>query len=316
MSVSGPVRFGVYAAQVDTTFAEYLELCVRAEELDFDCVFTFDHFRPNDGGAGTTCLESTALIAAIAASTRRIRCGTLVMAVPYRHPAIVAHIGAAIDHLSNGRFELGIGAGGGDGANEQYHLPFPAVGTRMKMLAEACEVIRRLWTHEVADFDGTHYRLDSARLEPKPVQERVPLIIGGSGERLLLRVVAEHADIWNTFGGDLAAYQTKRVALDAHCRDIRRDPASIRRSIVFRAVLDEDCDRAVDRFATRQPGLSLDDAPKRGWLAIGTPDQCVEALLPYRKLGVSDFVLGVRSPFDRTTLALVARCVAPAVRDH
>jgi alkanesulfonate monooxygenase SsuD/methylene tetrahydromethanopterin reductase-like flavin-dependent oxidoreductase (luciferase family) len=312
MGLPESVRFGVYAAQVDTKFDEYLEFCRRAEELGFDCVYTFDHLRPNDGGPHTTCLESTTLVAAVAAATSRIRCGTLVLAVPYRHPALLAHVGATVDHVSHGRFELGLGAGGGDGGNDQYRLPFPPVGTRMEMLAEACEVIRRLWTRDEAGFDGVHYRLVGARLEPKPVQDRVPLIVGGGGRRLL-QIAAQHADGWNTFAAGVDGYLRKCQALDAHCRDIDRDPSDIRRSIVFRAALDEDPGRAADRFS-HERGMSIEEARNRGWLAIGSPEDCVAALLPYRDLGVTDFVLAVRSPFDRTTVDLVAERVAPRLR--
>ena len=119
------VRVCVYAPQVGATVGGYLALARRAEDLGYDCLYTFDHFRPEAAGPEAACLESTVLVAAVAGATERIRCWTLVLAVPYRHPAVVAASAAALDHVSGGRYELGLGAGGGDGANVQYWLPFP-----------------------------------------------------------------------------------------------------------------------------------------------------------------------------------------------
>lgn len=304
------VRFGVYAGQAGVTMAEYLDLVRHAEELGFDCFYTFDHFRPPDAPT-MPCFEAIATVAALASITHRIRCGTLVLAVPYRHPAILAVAAATIDHVSDGRFELGLGAGGGDGAETQYRLPDVSIPRRMVMLDEACEVVRRLWSEETTTYDGEIFGLDAARFEPKPVQYRVPLIIGGSGERRLLRIAAAHADIWNTFASDLATYEGKRDALDRHCRAVGRDPASIRRSVVFRALLDTDRGHAEARFERTLGPLP---PAARGWAAVGTPDDCAAALEPYFRLGVRDFILATRPPFDTPTLDLVAREVAPRLR--
>jgi alkanesulfonate monooxygenase SsuD/methylene tetrahydromethanopterin reductase-like flavin-dependent oxidoreductase (luciferase family) len=296
------VRFGVHTGQQFRGFAEALELWTRAEAAGYDWVSGFDHFRPGAGGPGGPCFEGLTLLSALAARTERVRCAILVLAVPYRHPAVVAAAAATIDHVSGGRLELGLGAGGGDLGNEQYGLPFPPTGERLDMLDEACHVVRGLLTQDVTSFAGRHYRLEDARLAPKPLQARVPLVIGGAGERRTLRIVAEHADIWNTMAGDAGAYRRLAGVLAGHCEAAGRDPADIRRSVMFRAVVRE------------TEAEARADAGDGAWLVAGTPEQCAERLRAYAELGVRDFLLGLRPPIDWQTLELVATRVAPALR--
>lgn len=311
---NGTLRFGVHSGQQYRTFAECLDLWQRAEDLGYDWVSCFDHFRPPLGGPDGPCFEGTTLLAALAARTSRIRCAVLVSAVTWRHPAVAAAIAATIDHVSGGRLEFGIGAAGPDLAYEQYGIDFPTAGTRLDMLDEACRVMRSLWTRERTTFRGRHFRLDDAYLEPKPVQEHLPLVIGGGGERRTLRIVAEHADVWNTLAGDLEGYRRKTDALAAHCADVGRDPAAIRRSVTFRAVLAATPERAARRRAERLALLPDDSPDLAEYLVFGTPEECVAALLPYARQGVRDFLLGSRPPLDHETIELFAEEVIPALR--
>ncbi len=306
------IRFGIHSGQQYPTFHECLELWRKAEEAGYDWVSDFDHFRPMDRPFGP-CFEGTTLLAALAARTKRIRCATLVLGVPYRHPAIVATIAATIDHISDGRLELGIGAGAYDLAQEQYGIPLPAVGVRMDMLDEACHIMRALWTRETTTFNGRYYQVKDARLEPKPVQKHLPLVLGGAGERRMLRIVAEHADIWNTMTGDPDSYRNKIATLAAHCADIGRNPADIRRSVMFRAVLANSEHEAQERLNELLGDAPPDSPMRQGWFLIGTPEQCAERLRLYRDLGASDFLLGIRPPIDWQTIQLVAEQVAPAL---
>jgi alkanesulfonate monooxygenase SsuD/methylene tetrahydromethanopterin reductase-like flavin-dependent oxidoreductase (luciferase family) len=184
---------------------------------------------------------------------------------------------------------------------------------RMDMLDEACRIMRSLWTQETTTFEGRHYRLRDARMAPKPVQEHLPLVIGGAGERRTLRIAAEHGDIWNTFYGDLDGYRHKLDVLAGHCADVGRDPADVRKSLSFRAVLDED-----ERVAQeRARALHGDPPPERlrQMMVVGTPEQCVERLGRYADLGVGDFLLITLAPaIDARTIELVAGSVAPAVK--
>ncbi|MET9138318.1 MULTISPECIES: LLM class flavin-dependent oxidoreductase [Streptomyces] len=307
------VRFGVHSGQQNRTFGESLELWQRAEELGYAWASVFDHFRPPLGGPGGPCFDGMTLLAALAARTSRIRCALMVSAPTWRHPAVAAAMAATIDHISGGRLEFGLGAGGDDLAYAQYGIPFPPAGTRMDLLEEACGVARALWTREVSDFAGRHVRLEGAHLEPKPLQSRIPLVIGGDGERRLLRIVAEHADIWNTLAGTPESYRRKRDALARHCAETGRPPEEIRRSVTFRAVLAENEREAAARKEELLRRLPADSPLLDEYVTFGTPEQCVADLLRFRALGVTDFILGVRPPIDWLTVELVARHVMPAV---
>ncbi|SDH70945.1 LLM class flavin-dependent oxidoreductase [Nonomuraea jiangxiensis] len=308
------LRFGVHSGQQYSTFADCLELWQRAEELGLDWVSVFDHYRPPLGGPDGPCFDGPSLLAALAARTSRVRCAILVSAVTWRHPATAAAIAATIDHVSSGRLEFGLGAAGPDLAYEQYGLPFPGAGVRLDMLEEACQVMRGLWGGGPFTFHGEHYRLTDARLSPRPVQERLPLVIGGGGERRTLRVAARHADVWNTLAGDLAGYRRKVGLLAGYCAEEGRPPADIRQSLTFRAVLAATPADVERRRAERLALLPAGSPDLAEYLTFGTPEQCVEDLLGYAALGVRDFLLGCRPPLDWETIELFASRVVPAVR--
>jgi alkanesulfonate monooxygenase SsuD/methylene tetrahydromethanopterin reductase-like flavin-dependent oxidoreductase (luciferase family) len=219
---------------------------------------------------------------------------------------------ATIDHVSGGRLELGMGAAWFELEHDQYGIPFPRIGVRMDMLDEACRIVRSLWTQETTTFEGKHYQLKDARLEPKPVQDHLPLVIGGAGERRTLRIVAEHGDIWNTFYGDLDEYRHKLDVLARHCADVGRDPGDVRKSLTFRALLDED-ERAPRERARELYGDPMPERLRK-MMVVGTPEQCVERLRAYADLDVGDFLLGQLAPVDQQTIELVASSVAPVLK--
>jgi alkanesulfonate monooxygenase SsuD/methylene tetrahydromethanopterin reductase-like flavin-dependent oxidoreductase (luciferase family) len=169
-----------------------------------------------------------------------------------------------------------------------------------------------MWTQETTTFEGKHFQLNDARMEPKPVQEHLPLVIGGSGERRTLRIVAEHADIWHTGYGDLEEYRHKLDVLAGHCADVGRDPADVRKSLTFRAVLAGDERAAQERMTEIFGGPPPERM--RDMYIVGTPEQCVERLREYADLGVGDFLLGSLPPVDWQTIELVAESVAPALK--
>jgi F420-dependent oxidoreductase-like protein len=307
------IRFGVHCGPEKTTFEDYRDLWLRCEELGFEWVSDFDHFLPIFGDPTGRQFEGTTMLAAMAAHTSRVRCGMLVLGVTYRDPTVVANIAATIDHISGGRLEMGMGAAWYELEHQQYGIPFPRIGVRMDMLDEACRILRSLWTQESTTFEGKHYQLKDAHMEPKPVQEHLPLVIGGSGERRTLRIVAEHGDIWNTFFGDLDRYRHLVEVLDGHCGDVGRDRADVRQSLTFRAVLGETEAEAQARAEERFGGPPPEHL--RHMYVVGTPEQCVEALRPYVALGAGDFLLGQQAPFDLQTIELVAEQVAPALRN-
>jgi F420-dependent oxidoreductase-like protein len=207
-----------------------------ADELGFHGVWDYDHFYGMRDPT-TPSFEGWSMLAAMAKVTSRVRIGCMVTGVTYRHPAILAKMAVSVDHISSGRLEFGIGAGSHEGEHQGYGIPFPGAGTRIDMLDEACGLIRRLWTEDSVTHRGRFWTLTDALANPKPVQERVPIVIGGTGERKTLRVVARHADEWNfspmqDLGpeGPSEFARLSRV-LDDHCEAIGRDPKEIHRSI-------------------------------------------------------------------------------------
>jgi F420-dependent oxidoreductase-like protein len=310
----GQIRFGIHSGPQNTTFADYLALWRKAEEVGLDWASVFDHFIPmQPADPGGPCFEGLTLLSAMAAHTTRLRCGILVVGNTYRNPAVLANIAATIDHVSGGRLELGIGAGWYEMEHNEYGIPFHTTGRRIRMLGETALILKSLWTQERTTFTGRYYAITNASCEPKPVQKpSIPLWVGGAGEKLTLRVVAESADGWNTFFLPLDAYKRKLEALAAHCRDVGRDPADIRKSLVMGAVIGET--EAEAREAVQRAGGN--EAALRAGGVVGTPEQCAQQILDYVRAGVGDFILRARPPANVRQLELFAQRVGPIVRSE
>src|SRR5262245_7238712 len=235
------LRFGIKTAQQHTNYADMLAVWQAADALEvFEHAWLFDHFIPIAGDPDGPCLEGWTLLAALAAQTRRIRVGHMVTGNTYRHPAVLANMGATIDIISNGRLDMGIGAGWNELEHTSYGIELLPPGKRLSQFEEACEVIRLLWTQQYADFEGTYYQLKQARCEPKPIQKPYPpIVIGGSGERRTLRIVAKYADVWNFAGGPVDQFRHKLAVLEEHCRAVGRDYASIEKSVQLPVTYDD-----------------------------------------------------------------------------
>jgi F420-dependent oxidoreductase-like protein len=202
-----------------------------ADEAGFDHLWAFDHFNPIFSDVAGDVFEGMTLLAAMAEATSRVRIGLMVAGNTYRHPAVLAKMATTIDHLSGGRLEFGLGASGAEIEHTMLGIPFYTAGERIRRLGEALTVCRKLWTEERASFDGRYYRLTDAISNPKPLQRpHPPIWVGGGGEKLTLRVVAEHADVWNVIGS-VEEVVRKASVLDQHCAEVGRDPAEIRRSV-------------------------------------------------------------------------------------
>jgi F420-dependent oxidoreductase-like protein len=227
------LRFGIKTAPQYTTYADMLRVWQEADEVPImEHAWLFDHFMPIVGDPTGPCLEGWTLLAAFAALTKRLRVGLMVTGNTYRHPAVLANMAATVDIISNGRLDFGIGAGWNEMEHSAYGIPLYAPGERIRRLGEACEVIRLMWTEKAPSFEGKYYQIKNAYCEPKPVQKPYPpIVIGGSGEQLTLRMVARYADIWNFVGGPVDLFQHKIQVLTEHCNAIGRDPAAIEYSI-------------------------------------------------------------------------------------
>jgi F420-dependent oxidoreductase-like protein len=223
------VRFAFKTAPQNTTWPDMLAVWKEADDIEiFESGWTFDHFYPIFSDPAGRCLEGWVTTTALAQATRRLRVGTLVTGIHYRHPAVLANMAATLDVISRGRLEIGIGAGWNEEESGAYGIVLGSPRERSDRFEEACEVIVSLLSQETTDFTGRYYRLTSARCEPKGVQRpHPPICIGGSGERRTLRTSARFAQHWNFVGGTPAEFARKRDVLYAHCEDIGRDPKEI-----------------------------------------------------------------------------------------
>lgn len=275
------MRFALWP-HVAQPWPDLLEVVRHADTTGWDGVYVADHFMGSGGEFGpetTPNFEATATVPALAAATERLRLGTLVLGNTYRHPAVVANWAATTDHASGGRLVLGIGAGWQENEHRQYGIELPPPGRRLARFEEACQVITGLLRQERTTVEGRHYRVVDAVCEPKPLQDPLPLLIGGKGDRML-GVVARHADEWNMWG--LAPTIAERSAVLArHCDRIGRDPAEIRSSAQALVMLTEDRSEA-DAFLAR--------AGRRAAVA-GPVGAMVDAVAAWREVGVDEVVV-------------------------
>ena len=224
------MRIGLDVAQHQLLWPELAGRVQFAESAGFDGVWVFDHFTPLYGDRNGPCLEAWTLLAGLAAVTSRIRLGVLVTGITYRHPSILATEAITVDHISNGRLELGLGAAWHQPEHEELGIPFPPLKERAERLEEGVQVIRLLMTKDRANFKGRQYQLANASYHPGPVQRpHPPIWIGAGGEQLMLPIVARQADAWHAFGSDESLARKSRL-LDRLAERAGRDPKAILRS--------------------------------------------------------------------------------------
>jgi F420-dependent oxidoreductase-like protein len=281
------MRFGVFTSLTSQTWTAVSGLWRHIEATGWDIACVSDHFMPNTRDREGAVLESWSTLSALAALNHRIRIGTIVLGNTYRHPAVVAKMAAQVDIISNGRLILGMGAGWQHNEHEAYGIPYYTMRERLERLDEACQVIRSLWTEHRANFNGKFYQLSNAPLEPKPIQKPHPeLMIGGSGERVTLRIVAKHADHWNVWGGPKVLARKTKV-LEEHCAKAGRDPAGIARSVNMPLLITND-KTEIDHLAeTVVARLGAHAADARDTCLAGTPDEIREQLRQLKAAGAT-----------------------------
>ncbi len=297
------VRFGVHTGLQRTTPAELKELWARIEALGFEWISIWDHFYAADGTGDPDCLEAVASHAALAATTERVRCGSLVYSAGYRHPAVLANAMATIDLLSAGRVTLGLGGGWLQQEYDDYGIPFGTAGRRLRMLGEAIQCVRGLLTQDTTDFDGEFFTLSGARCEPKPVQAHLPIWVGGGGERVTLKLAAQHADGWNLPFVAPEEWARKSAVLDGHCADAGRDRGEVTRTV--------NVGLAADEADLRAQFGAIAEFVRPGVLT-GQGDELVDRVGRYVEAGAAWVILALRSPFDLDGLEHFAATVLPA----
>ena len=293
----GKLKFGVflpfYAFQTQNPKPYYEQLkkiVLTCEQLGYDAVWLDDHLMYNSA----QILECWTTLAALAASTKRIRLGTMVTCNAHRNPALLAKEAATLDAISNGRLEFGIGAGVQEAEHTAYGFGFPKPSDRAAQLGEALEVIAGLWTQNKANYSGKYYQLKDAVCEPKPKQKpHPPITVGGAGEKHTLKVTAKHADRFDWgFIPSVETYKRKLEVLEHHCKTVGRDFGEIERSCwpsgqILAAEDQKALDIKVNKY--KPVGSSLEDFKK--YTLAGTPSECGKALRVYADLGVTYFML-------------------------
>lgn len=282
-----PLRFGIKTAPQSTTYADILRVWQEADTIPvIEHAWLFDHFAPINQKLDDPCLEGWTTLAALAAATQRLRLGLMVTGNTYRHPAVLTKIALTTDVISNGRLDFGIGAGWNEYEHASMGLDLYAPGERIRRLDEACAIYKSLATQHLTTFEGRYYQLHEARSEPKGVQRPYPPItIGGSGEKLTLRVVAKHADIWNFVGGGVALFQHKDSVLRDHCTAIGRDEATIERSVQVPVKYDD----FAETIATAQGYISA---------------------------GVTHVILNLTYPYPDAIVTRIAEEIIPQLHQH
>jgi F420-dependent oxidoreductase-like protein len=254
------MRFAIKTSPQNTEWADMLAVWQAADEIElFESGWTFDHFYPIFSDSSGPCLEGWVTLTALAQATKRLRVGTLVSGIHYRHPALLANMAATLDIVSGGRLEIGIGAGWNEEESGAYGMRLGSLKERSDRFEEACEVLVGLLTQETTTFHGEHYQFTDARCEPKGVQKpHPPICIGGSGEKRTLRTTAKYAQHWNFVGGTPEEFARKRDVLYAHCADVGRDPSEITLSSHVRLGPDGDYAKvAAEAEALGAVGLDL-----------------------------------------------------------
>jgi F420-dependent oxidoreductase-like protein len=256
------MRFAFKTAPQNTTWTDMLAVWTEADQIElFESGWIFDHFYPIHSDSTGPCLEGWMTLAGLAQATRRLRLGTLVTGIHYRHPAVLAKMAATVDIISGRRLELGIGAGWNEEESGAYGIDLGSPRERSDRFEEACQILVGLLSNETTDFSGKYFHLTGARCEPKgPQAPHPPICIGGSGERRTLRTAARYAQHWNFVGGTPEEFARKRDVLLAHCQDAGRDPAQITLSSHVRlgSGSEEDLARTVqDVAALAEKGLDL-----------------------------------------------------------
>jgi F420-dependent oxidoreductase-like protein len=285
--------FGVHAGLQNTSIQDLRSLWQRIERLGFGWISVWDHFYSATLGDDPECLEAVATHAALACDTTRVRCGSLVYSVGYRHPAVLANAICTIDHLSGGRADFGIGAGWSQIEYDAYGIPFPPVKVRMDQLEEAIQCVRGLLREDHVDFKGEWFQLHDAQCVPKPVQPDLPIWVGGGGEKRTLRITAQWADGWNIPFVSPETFAHKLGVLHQHCDAVGRDPAELRTAVNVGLAWTEE--------SLRQQFGGLADYVRPGVLA-GTDSEVIDRIGAYVEAGAGQVNLALRAPFDGEAL--------------
>ena len=312
----GDVRLGINLWSQASDWPGFLEAAVRADQLGYDHVWTWDHIYAIFGDPYQPIFEGYTALAALAQATEHVRLGLFVGANTFRNPGLAVKALTTIDHISGGRAIMGLGGAWFEGEHTAFGLDFGSgFGQRLDWLAEAAAATRVLLDGgEVTSPEGGRYAFDHLRISPLPLQPRLPMMIGGAGEKKTLRIVAEHADMWNVFGTpEVLAH--KDAVLRAHCADVGRDPASIERTVGCKITIrgtEAEAERVrLSLLEHNRTPLERVEGDLTFW--TGTAEQIAETMIAYRRVGFHTFIVELPAPFDAETMETLVNVVKPMV---
>jgi alkanesulfonate monooxygenase SsuD/methylene tetrahydromethanopterin reductase-like flavin-dependent oxidoreductase (luciferase family) len=288
----------------------------RADELGYEHIWTWDHLHAIFGEPQQPVFDGWMALGGLSRVATRARLGLLVGANTFRNPGLVAKMATTLDHMSGGRAILGLGGAWFEYEHTAYGIDFgQSPGERLRWLDEAASAIRTVLDGGAATSDeGARYAFRDLRQEPLPIQQRLPIMIGGAGEKKTLRTVAKYADMWNT-SGSVERLQRKMAVLDQHCADVGRDPAEIERTVSCKLFLrssEEEARRLLERTMEQNQTL-VDDVADDDTFWVETPNQVAERLIEYKRIGVSTFIPEIPAPYDDETLERLMTEVKPLV---
>ena len=304
------MRFGAAFWIQRTTWPELRDACLAAERAGWDSLWMDDHLLTDEGDPADAKLEGWATISALAAVTQHVRLGMLVGANTFRSPGLTAKLATTVDHLSDGRFVLGLGGGWFEPEHDAFGLDFGSgFGERLDRLEEAAGLIRRLLDGDRITHDGRFFAMHDAVCAPRPIQERLPILIGGSGPTKTLRTTARHADLWNGFGPPDRIAQVSDILRD-RCAEVGRPFDEIERTVTIHAVVRDTERAATDAWSetARHHGIVgrvAADGTERGLTVGGSPTDIARFIAGYRDSGISEVMVVFRAPFDEATIERV-----------
>lgn len=286
------IKFGIQTPQEGVPYEVLRDHWQEAERLGYHSAWLVDHILTVALPHGNPQPDSWTTMSALAAETKKIRFGAMVLCNGFRHPPLFANSAATLDQISKGRLEFGIGAGWYQQEFEAYGYEFPKPAVRMAQLGEALEIFKAIWTQEKVSFEGKYYSVKELADSPKPYQKpHIPIWIGGAGEKLLLRLVAQHANVWNFNRLTVSEVEKKLAILHQHCTDVGRNSREIELTYYGGVFMDDDEDRLRDRLGRRaqQRNQTIEEFVKGNlW---GTPQQIAEQIRAYADLGTSQFIV-------------------------
>ncbi len=312
--MNAPLKLGINNWNQYSDWPSFLRAQQRADELGFDSIWTWDHLYPIVGSHEGPIFECYTAMAAVATTTKSASIGLLVGANTFRNPALVAKMVTTLDHISGGRAVLGIGAAWFETEHEAFGLEFGgSPGERIGWLAEALPIMRGMLDGERPTTDGRYGTREALNL-PAPIGEHVPILIGGSGRRKTLRLVAQYADM-NNLGGAAADLPEKDAALIAHCEDVGRDEQTIERTIGLGSPFIRD---SREEAFTVMADVFADNGGAKTWtdMPVGHPSHIVEHCKPYLDQGYRHLIFGFPAPYDEETLERLATEVRPELEAY